>query len=41
MNLRKAIVGRKDFDPVILFIWGTMAKGVLKILKKFSFSRHP
>lgn len=40
MNLRKAIAGRKDFDPVTLFIWRTMAKGVLKILKKFSFSGH-
>ncbi len=34
-NLRKAIAGRKDFDPITLFIWGTMmAKGVLEILKR-------
>lgn len=34
-NLRKAIAGREDFDPVTLFIWGTMmAKGVLEILKR-------
>ena len=33
-SLRKAIEGREDFDPVVLFVWGTMqATGVLNILK--------
>ncbi|MFQ5553834.1 MAG: hypothetical protein ACE5GC_00525 [Acidimicrobiia bacterium] len=33
-HLRGAITGRDDFDPVSLFVWGTMqATGVLNILK--------
>jgi len=33
-NFRKAIEGRDDFDPAVLFVWGTMqATGVLHILK--------
>ncbi len=33
-NLRQAIEGREDFDPAVLFVWGTMqATGVLNILK--------
>ena len=33
-NLRKAIEGRDDFDPAVLFVWGTMqATGLLNILK--------
>jgi len=33
-NLRKAIEGRPDFDPAVLFVWGTMqATAVLNILK--------
>ena len=33
-HFRKAIEGRKDFDPAVLFVWGTMqATGVLNILK--------
>ncbi len=33
-NFRQAIDGRNDFDPAVLFVWGTMqAKGVLNILK--------
>jgi hypothetical protein len=33
-NFRNAIQGREDFDPAVLFIWGTMqAKAVLYILK--------
>jgi hypothetical protein len=33
-NLRKAVEGRKDFDPAVLFVWGTMqATAVLNILK--------
>lgn len=34
-NLRKAMQGRKDFDPVPLFVWGTMqATAVLNVLKE-------
>ncbi|MBM4327714.1 MAG: hypothetical protein FJ118_11190 [Deltaproteobacteria bacterium] len=33
-NFRKAMEGREDFDPAVLFVWGTMqAKAVLGILK--------
>ena len=33
-QFRKAIEGRSDFDPAVLFIWGTMqAKAVLAILR--------
>lgn len=33
-NLRKAMEERDDFDPAVLFVWGTMqATGVLNILK--------
>ncbi len=33
-QLRKAIKGRDDFDPAVLFVWGTMqATAVLNILK--------
>ena len=33
-NLRKALENREDFDPAVLFVWGTMqATGVLNILK--------
>jgi hypothetical protein len=33
-NFRKASEGRNDFDPAVLFVWGTMqAKAVLGILK--------
>jgi len=33
-NFRKAIEGREDFDPAVLFAWGTMqATAVLNILK--------
>ncbi len=33
-NFRKAIEGREDFDPSVLFVWGTMqATAVLNILK--------
>jgi hypothetical protein len=33
-NLRQAIAGRDDFDPAVLFAWGTMqATAVLNILK--------
>ena len=33
-NFRRAIEGRHDFDPAVLFVWGTMqAKAVLNILK--------
>ena len=33
-NLREAIKGRDDFDPAVLFVWGTMqATAVLNILK--------
>ena len=33
-NFRRAIEGREDFDPAVLFVWGTMqAKAVLNILK--------
>jgi hypothetical protein len=33
-NFRQAIQGRADFDPAVLFVWGTMqAKAVLNILK--------
>jgi hypothetical protein len=33
-NFRKAVEGRDDFDPAVLFVWGTMqAKAVLNILK--------
>jgi len=33
-NFRQAITDRKDFDPAVLFVWGTMqATGVLNILK--------
>ena len=33
-NFRQAIDGRDDFDPAVLFVWGTMqAKAVLNILK--------
>lgn len=33
-NFRKAIQGREDFDPAVLFVWGTMqAKAVLNVLK--------
>ena len=33
-NFRKATQGREDFDPAVLFVWGTMqAKAVLNILK--------
>jgi hypothetical protein len=33
-NLRGAIEGREDFDPAVLFVWGTMqATAVLNILK--------
>jgi hypothetical protein len=33
-HFRKAIEGRNDFDPAVLFVWGTMqATGVLNILK--------
>jgi len=32
-NFRKAMEGRADFDPAVLFVWGTMqAKAVLGIL---------
>ena len=34
-NLRKAIEARDDFDPAVLFVWGTMqATAVLNILKE-------
>jgi len=33
-NLRKAVEGRPDFDPAVLFVWGTMqATAVLNVLK--------
>jgi hypothetical protein len=33
-HFRKAVEGRKDFDPAVLFVWGTMqATAVLNILK--------
>ncbi|MEW6531524.1 MAG: hypothetical protein AB1473_11850 [Thermodesulfobacteriota bacterium] len=33
-NFRRAMGGRADFDPAVLFVWGTMqAKAVLGILK--------
>jgi len=33
-NFRRAIQGREDFDPAVLFVWGTMqASAVLNILK--------
>jgi len=33
-HLRKALEGRDDFDPAVLFVWGTMqATAVLNILK--------
>ncbi|MCA1959797.1 MAG: L-2-amino-thiazoline-4-carboxylic acid hydrolase [Desulfomonile sp.] len=33
-NFRKAIEGRTDFDPAVLFVWGTMqAKALLNTLK--------
>jgi len=33
-NLRKAVEGRSDFDPAVLFVWGTMqATAVLNVLK--------
>jgi hypothetical protein len=33
-HFRQATEGRKDFDPAVLFVWGTMqAKAVLNILK--------
>jgi hypothetical protein len=33
-HFRQAIEGREDFDPSVLFVWGTMqAKAVLNILK--------
>lgn len=33
-NFRKAVEGRADFDPVVLFVWGTMqAKAMLNTLK--------
>jgi hypothetical protein len=33
-QLRKALEGREDFDPAVLFVWGTMqATAVLNILK--------
>ncbi len=33
-HFRKAIEGRNDFDPAVLFVWGTMqATAVLNILK--------
>jgi hypothetical protein len=33
-NFRQAVKGREDFDPAVLFVWGTMqAKAVLYILK--------
>jgi len=33
-NFRLATQGREDFDPAVLFVWGTMqAKAVLNILK--------
>jgi hypothetical protein len=33
-NLRKAVEGRTDFDPAVLFVWGTMqATAVLNVLK--------
>jgi len=33
-NFRKATQGREDFDPAVLFVWGTMqAKAVLNVLK--------
>jgi len=33
-NFRLAMQGREDFDPAVLFVWGTMqAKAVLNILK--------
>ncbi|MEW5913265.1 MAG: hypothetical protein AB1814_11965 [Thermodesulfobacteriota bacterium] len=33
-SLRGALTGREDFDPAVLFVWGTMqATGVLNILK--------
>jgi hypothetical protein len=33
-HFRKAIEGRNDFDPTVLFVWGTMqATAVLNILK--------
>ena len=33
-NFRKAVEGREDFDPAVLFVWGTMqATAVLNALK--------
>lgn len=33
-SLRGALAGREDFDPAVLFVWGTMqATGVLNILQ--------
>ena len=33
-NFRRAIQGREDFDPAVMFVWGTMqATGVLNFLK--------
>ncbi|MEW5724287.1 MAG: hypothetical protein AB1896_14345 [Thermodesulfobacteriota bacterium] len=33
-NFRRACEGRDDFDPAVLFVWGTMqATGVLNVLK--------
>ena len=33
-NLRRALEGRDDFDPAVLFVWGTMqATAVLNVLK--------
>lgn len=33
-NFRQALQGRDDFDPAVLFVWGTMqAKAVLNVLK--------
>ncbi len=33
-SLRKAVEGRPDFDPAVLFVWGTMqATAVLNVLK--------
>ena len=33
-NFRRAVEGREDFDPAVLFVWGTMqATAVLSVLK--------
>ena len=41
-NFRKAIEGREDFDPAVIFVWGTMqATGLLNILKAVEESFGP